>query len=133
MLLKFHEYHFYIQGKTMLKTPLRNLLFLIFCLSCSFAFAAEEGIASYYSDVFQGKTASGSIYDRNKLTGAHKKLPFGTKVKITDLKNNKSVIVTITDRGPHSKKRIIDLSYAAAKEIDLIKAGLSKVRLEIIE
>ena len=118
----------------MSKTILRSLVFFIFCLTSTLSIAAEEGIASYYSDVFQGKkTASGSVYDRNKLTAAHKKLPFGTKVKITDLKNNKSVIVTITDRGPYSKKRMVDLSYAAAKEIDLIKAGISKVKLEIIE
>ena len=84
--------------------------------------------------VFQGKkTASGELYDKNNLTAAHKTLPFGTKVKVTDLKNNKSVIVTITDRGPYTKKRIIDLSYAAAKEIGLIKPGLSKVRLDILE
>jgi len=103
-------------------------------MSSSLAFAAEKGIASYYSDVFQGKkTASGSTYDRNKLTAAHKKLPFGTKVKITNLKNNKSVIVTITDRGPYSKKRMVDLSYAAAKEINLIKSGISKVKLEVIK
>ena len=115
-------------------TILRSLVFFIFCFTSTLTLATEEGIASYYSDVFQGKkTASGSIYDRNKLTAAHKTLTFGTKVKITDLKNNKSVIVTITDRGPHSKKRMIDLSYAAAEEIGLVKAGLSKVRMEVIE
>ncbi len=118
----------------MSKIILQSLVFLIFCLSSTFSIADEEGIASYYSDVFQGrKTASGSIYDRNKLTAAHKTLPYGTKVKITDLKNNKSVIVTITDRGPHSKKRMVDLSYAAAEKIGLIKAGISNVRMEIIE
>jgi len=118
----------------MLRMSLQSLLFSILCASSALVYADEEGIASYYSDVFQGKkTASGSVYDRNKLTGAHKKIPFGTQVKITDLKNNKSVIVTITDRGPHSKKRMVDLSYAAAKEIDLIKAGISKVKLEVIE
>jgi len=95
---------------------------------------AEEGIAAYYSDVFQGrKTASGDIYDRDKLTAAHKTLPYGTRVKVTHLNNDKSVIVTITDRGPYTKKRIIDLSYAAAQEIDLIRPGISMVRLEILE
>ncbi len=94
----------------------------------------EEGLAAYYSSVFQGKkTASGERYDKDKLTGAHKTLTFGTKVKVTDLKNNKSVIIVINDRGPYSKNRIIDLSYAAAQEIDLIKAGISPVRLEVIE
>lgn len=95
---------------------------------------AEEGIAAYYSNVFHGKkTASGENYDKNKLTAAHKTLTFGSKVKVTDLKNNKSVIVIINDRGPYSKNRIIDLSYAAAREIDLIKVGISSVRLEIFE
>ncbi|NOR81764.1 MAG: septal ring lytic transglycosylase RlpA family protein [Methyloprofundus sp.] len=116
------------------KIILRSLVFFIFCLTSTLSLAAEEGIASYYADVFQGKkTASGELYDKNKLTAAHKTLAFGTKVKITDLKNNKSVIVTITDRGPHSKKRMVDLSYAAAEKIGLVKAGLSKVRLEVIE
>ncbi len=118
----------------MSKILFQGLVFFIFCLTSTLSVAAEEGIASYYSDVFQGKkTASGEPYDKNKLTAAHKTLAFGTKVKITDLKNNKSVIVTITDRGPHSKKRMVDLSYAAAEEIGLVKAGLSKVRLEVIE
>ncbi|MCK5829051.1 MAG: septal ring lytic transglycosylase RlpA family protein [Methylococcales bacterium] len=95
---------------------------------------AEEGIAAYYSDVFHGrKTASGDIYNKNKLTAAHKTLPYGTKVKVTHLKNDKSVIVTITDRGPFTPKRIIDLSYAAAQTIDLIKPGISMVRLEILD
>jgi len=96
--------------------------------------AAEEGTASYYSNALHGrKTASGKLYDKNQLTAAHKTLAFGTKIKVTDLRNNKSVIVTVTDRGPYTKKRIIDLSYAAAKEIDLLKAGLSQVRLNIID
>ena len=118
----------------MLKIILQSLVFAIFCFSSTLAIAAEEGIASYYSDIFQGKkTASGKLYDRNKLTAAHKTLAFGTKVKITDLKNNKSVVVTITDRGPYSKKRMVDLSYAAAQKIDLINAGISKVRMELIK
>jgi len=116
------------------KTILQNLVFAIFCFSSTLAISAEEGVASYYSDVFQGrKTASGKLYDRNELTAAHKTLAFGTKVKITDLKNDKSVVVTITDRGPQSKKRMIDLSYAAAKKIGLINAGISKVKLEVIK
>ncbi len=118
----------------MSKTILRSLFFTLLSLVSIQPLAAEEGIAAYYSDVFQGrKTASGKLYNRNKLTAAHKTLAFGTQVKVTDLKNNKFVIVTITDRGPYSNKRIIDLSYAAAKEIDLIKAGISRVKLETIE
>lgn len=121
----------------MSKTSLHHLVSFIIFFSAIFttqSVIAEEGIAAYYSDVFQGKkTASGDIYDKNKLTAAHKTLPYGTRVKVTRFENDKSVIVTITDRGPYTKKRIIDLSYAAAQEIDLIKAGISLVRLEILE
>lgn len=116
---------------------LRQLFSVLVCLTFFIAtecLAYEEGIAAYYSDVFQGKkTASGALYDKNKLTGAHKKLPFGTKVKVTNLQNNKSVVVTINDRGPYSKDRIIDLSRAAAEKIALIKVGISKVKMEVIE
>jgi rare lipoprotein A len=116
----------------MLKTTLQSLIFFMLCFTSTLTLA-EEGIAAYYSDVFQGKkTASGELYDRNGLTAAHKTLAFGTVVKVTDLENDKSVTVTITDRGPYSKNRIIDLSYAAAEEIGLIKAGISKVRIETL-
>lgn len=114
--------------------PLISFILLFLAIFTTQSVIAEEGIAAYYSDVFQGKkTASGDIYDRNKLTAAHKTLPYGTRVKVTRLKNDKSVIVTITDRGPYTKKRIIDLSYAAAQKIDLIRSGISMVRLEILE
>lgn len=92
-----------------------------------------EGIASYYGKKFHGrKTASGQIYDMNALTAAHRSLKFGTKVKVTNLSNRKSVVVIITDRGPFIKGRIIDLSVAAAKKIGMINSGIAKVRLEII-
>ncbi len=94
----------------------------------------EEGIAAYYSDVFQGrKTASGKRYDKNALTAAHNHLPFGTRVRVTNPRNGKSVEVTITDRGPHGGKRIIDLSRAAARRIGLIRQGIGRVRLEVLE
>jgi rare lipoprotein A len=93
----------------------------------------ESGIASYYADRFHGKrTASGEPYDREALTAAHPTLPFGTQVRITELKNSKNVIVTINDRGPHTKNRVIDLSYRAAKSIGLIKAGVTKVKVETL-
>ncbi len=93
----------------------------------------EEGVAAYYSNVFQGrKTASGQRYDKHKLTAAHKTLALGTQVKVTYLTNNKSVVVTINDRGPHSKNRVIDLSLAAAKKLGLLKAGIGPVRLETL-
>ncbi len=91
----------------------------------------QSGIASYYGGKFIGRsTANGEIYDATKLTAAHKTLPFGTMVKVTNLNNNKSVIVRINDRGPFVAGRIIDLSEAAAKKIDMIKQGIQKVTLE---
>lgn len=116
-----------------------RLALLLLLLACVYpVFAAgivktQEGEAVYYSDRFHGrKTASGAIYDKNKMTAAHRSLKFGTKVKVTYLKTGKSVEVTITDRGPKkTKNRIIDLSRAAAKRIGLIKAGHGRVRLDI--
>lgn len=94
----------------------------------------EEGIASYYHNRFHGKaTASGELYDKNKFSGAHRKLPFGTRVKVTNLTNQKSVVVIINDRGPFTKGRVIDISYAAAVRINMISQGVVKVRLEILE
>lgn len=91
----------------------------------------QEGRASFYADRFQGRpTASGEPYDSASLTAAHRSLPFGTKVKVTNLRNDKSVVVTINDRGPHHPNRIIDLSKSAAKKLDFIDRGLTRVRIE---
>jgi rare lipoprotein A (peptidoglycan hydrolase) len=93
------------------------------------------GLASYYSSKFEGrKTANGEIFSNSHLTAAHLTLPFGTKVKVTCLANGRSVIVRINDRGPFkSKKRIIDLSQRAARELGIIKKGVAKVRIEVVE
>lgn len=92
---------------------------------------SETGIASYYNDKHEGKkTASGEIYYNTKLTAAHRTLPFGTEVKVTNISNGHSVMVKINDRGPYSKGRLIDLSKAAASEIGLIKKGIGKVKIE---
>ncbi len=92
------------------------------------------GTASYYADEFHGrKTANGETYDMHKLTAAHRNLPFNTSVKVTNLKNNKSVTVRINDRMPDFKNRVIDLSYGAAKQIDMIQDGIVEVRIEILE
>ena len=94
----------------------------------------ETGKASYYAMKFQSKkTASGELYDKAKKTAAHKKLPFGTKVKVTNAKNSKSVIVKINDRGPFVKGRIIDLSDSAFSSIANLNAGVIKVKIEVIE
>jgi rare lipoprotein A len=118
-----------------------KLLFLIFFLAVPFyqneSFAVETysniGLASWYGSEFQGKkTASGRLFDMNAFTAAHKFLPFGTIVKVVNLRNGKGVIVRVIDRGPFSKKRIIDLSHAAAKSIGLLKRGIAKVKIEVI-
>jgi rare lipoprotein A len=91
----------------------------------------EEGVASWYGAAFQGKkTANGEKFDMNKLTAAHKKLPFGSLVRVTNLSNGKSVQVRINDRGPFVKKRIIDLSRRGAEVLDMIRAGTVLVRVE---
>ncbi len=93
----------------------------------------EEGNASWYGIPFHGRRASnGEIYDMNKLTAAHRTLPFDTMVRVTNLSNNKSTVVRITDRGPFVENRIIDLSQAAAREIESIGPGVVPVRLEVL-
>ena len=93
----------------------------------------EEGSASWYGAPFHGRQASnGEIYDMYRLTAAHRTLPFNTVVRVTNLSNGKSTVVRITDRGPFVGNRIIDLSYAAAKEIESIEPGVVPVRLEIL-
>ncbi|WP_066632132.1 septal ring lytic transglycosylase RlpA family protein [Labilibacter marinus] len=107
---------------------------LIFIAICAVVIAQEKGKASYYADKFEGrKTASGEIYQHQLKTAAHKTLPFGTKVKVTNLANNKSVVVKINDRGPFIKGRIIDLSKSAASEIDGVLPGIIDVKIEVIK
>ena len=89
------------------------------------------GIASYYGHVHQGRRmANGQRFDESKLTAASRTLQLGTRVKVTSLRNQKSVIVTITDRGPAVKTRVIDLSTAAARALGMISRGVDKVRVE---
>jgi rare lipoprotein A len=90
-----------------------------------------RGLASWYGSRFQGrKTASGERFDQNALTAAHRTLPFGTLVRVTSVSNHKSVVVRITDRGPYANDCIIDLSFAAAKQIGLLAKGHDEVTLE---
>jgi rare lipoprotein A len=100
-----------------------------------FQHGIQYGKASFYGygDEFHGrKTASGEIFDRNKLTAAHPTLPFGTLCRVTSLSNGKSVVVRINDRGPLKGGRIIDLSYAAAKQIGSVRAGVVDVKVEVL-
>jgi rare lipoprotein A len=93
----------------------------------------QTGIASWYGEEFHGKkTSSWEIYDMNDLTAAHNNLPLGTFVAVTNLNNGQSVVVRINDRGPFIKNRVIDLSYAAARAIDMIGTGTAPVRIEVL-
>lgn len=89
-----------------------------------------KGNASYYSDKLHGRrTASGEIYNKDSMTCAHLKFPFGTRLKVRNPINGRTVIVRVTDRGPYSKRFVIDLSRAAARELDIIRAGFSPVEI----
>jgi len=93
----------------------------------------QMGTASWYGDVHQGKkTASGEVYDMAKLTAAHRTLPLGTRVRVTNVANGRSVVVRINDRGPFVDDRIIDVSRAAARALGAIGAGLFTVRVEVL-
>ncbi len=94
----------------------------------------QTGKATYYADKFHGRrTASGERYDKNRLTAAHRSLPFGTTVRVTNLLNGKTVIVRINDRGPLKGGRIIDLSRAAAIAVGMISQGVVPAGIEIVE
>ncbi|WP_319783733.1 septal ring lytic transglycosylase RlpA family protein [Oceanisphaera sp. IT1-181] len=93
--------------------------------------SAQQGKASYYGTRHHGrKTASGERFNKNALTAAHRTLPFGSLVRVTNLNNHKSIVVRINDRGPYAKGRIIDLSEQAARELNMIRAGVAQVRVE---
>jgi rare lipoprotein A len=92
-----------------------------------------EGEASYYGDEFAGRaTSSGEVYSPEGLTAAHRSLPFGTRVRVTNLANGVSVVVRVNDRGPWKKERIVDLSKEAARRLKMIEQGTAQVRLEIL-
>ena len=95
---------------------------------------SETGVASWYGKKFHGrKTASGERYNQNKMTAAHKTLPFGTNVRVKNIENGKSVVVRINDRGPFKKGRIIDVSRAAAKKLGMINSGIAKVNIKVVD
>jgi len=108
---------------------------VLFGLISSFAQAQNQtGKASFYADKFEGRpTASGEKYKHSKLTAAHKTLPFGTKVRVTNQANKKTVEVVINDRGPYVDGRIIDLSKSAAEKLDFISQGLADVTVEVLD
>jgi rare lipoprotein A len=117
--------------------PLRWLLpvlvLLAGCGSSRNAFT-QSGQGSYYADKFAGRpTTSGEPYRPGKMTAAHNTLPFGTRIKVTNVRNGKSVKVTVNDRGPHVKGRIVDVSRKAANKLDLVDAGVVPVELKVIK
>ena len=124
---------------TVFRTVIPLVMFLLVsgCASTqhhSIRGGTETGIASFYAEKYHGKkTASGEIFDMNKLTAAHRTLPFGQKVRVTNLSNNREVIVRINDRGPYAKDRIIDVSLAAARKLDIVRSGTAKVRVSVVE
>jgi rare lipoprotein A len=93
----------------------------------------ESGLASWYGEERQGKlTANGEVFDMNGLTAAHRELPMGTKVKVTNLKNKRSVVLRINDRGPGIAGRVIDVSMAAAKSLGFLRSGVVPVEVEVV-
>ena len=93
----------------------------------------QIGVASYYGSKFHKKrTANGEIFNMYKVSAAHKTYPLGTKVRVTNMENGKSIKLTINDRGPYVKGRIIDLSYKAARKIGFVNQGTTKVRIDVI-
>jgi len=105
------------------------VLFTTFCFA-----QTQTGKASYYADKFEGHpTASGEKYKHSKLTAAHKSLPFGTLIRVTNLKNNLSVEVVVNDRGPYVEGRIVDLSKSAAEKLEFVNIGLADVKVEVID
>jgi peptidoglycan lytic transglycosylase len=92
----------------------------------------QVGVASYYGREHDGRrTASGEVFDMNDLTAAHRTLPFGTRVRVTNLANGREVTVRINDRGPFRRGRILDLSYAAARKLGMVGRGVAKVRVAV--
>jgi rare lipoprotein A len=123
------------------KTNIPNILLFYFLVFCAFFYLSVPsfcqslaGKASYYSNNLQGRrTASGEKYDKNKYTAAHKSYPFGTKLKITHTANGKTTVVIVNDRGPYANFRLIDVSFAAAKELDLLTCGIGDVIIEVLD
>lgn len=115
------------------KGIMKRYLLLVMVLLTGFQISAFEqiGIASWYGGKFHGRlTANGEVFDTNELTAAHKELPFGTTVVVTNIANGKTVTVRINDRGPFVGDRVIDLSYAAAQALDMVRSGTANVLIE---
>lgn len=124
-----------------MRTAWLLLLALLLCAGCATTGGppptpeqpSVTGTASFYAHRFNGhKTASGDVYDENDLTAAHRTLPFGTRVRVTNVENDRSVVVTVNDRGPHNHRRVIDLSRHAAELLGFVEKGTARVLLEVL-
>lgn len=127
-----NSYYFKSIHKSML---MKNIILIFFLYSVTIStFSQETGNASYYNHKFTGrKTSDGGRYHPDSLTCAHRTHPFGTLLMVKNIKTDKEVIVKVTDRGPHIRNRIIDISYKAAKELDMIRMGIAKVEVTKID
>ena len=119
----------------------KNIMRKFICMLAIFVMAGMnvnaqrvvDGQATYYGSRSHGrKTASGETFNKNEMVCAHRTLPFGTRVRVTNKKNGRSVVVRVIDRGPFGKGKVIDLSPAAARQLDMIKAGVVPVHLEVV-
>jgi rare lipoprotein A len=117
-----------------MKIEITNLIIaatVMLCLSSCARKITETGKASYYADKFQGRTtASGAVFKQEKLTAAHRTLPFGTKVKVVNMANGRAVEVIINDRGPFAGGRILDVSKKAARKLGMVEAGVASVKIK---
>lgn len=120
-----------IESYTIVKLIALPVMLMTFLINAN---AQETGKATYYSHRLHGlKMSDGSRYHRDSMTCAHKTYPLGTTLKVRNLKNDKEVYVKVTDRGPFGHRRIIDLSFAAAKELDIVRSGVASVQVEKVE
>ena len=106
-------------------------LLIILMLSCHKLIAQQVGMASYYAKNIRNKMANGQRYHKDSMFCAHRTHPFGTKLKITHLRNHKSIIVKVTDRGPFGRGRVVDISWGAAEKLGMVAAGVAKVKVEV--
>ena len=126
-----------LQGASLARSLMRGfplialILAVVLAGGCSSASKQQDGMASWYGPKHHGKkTASGQPFNQNDLTAAHPSLPFGTQVRVTNLANSRQVVVSINDRGPYKSGRIIDLSRAAARKLEI--DGIARVRVEVL-
>lgn len=125
------------RGRPARRRPAGLLALAIMALTLPFGANAtvtiQEGLVSWYGERFHARpTASGELFDANAMTMAHPTLPFGTKVKVTNLRNGRSVVLRVNDRGPFAGQRIADLSQAAASYLGMLRRGIAHARIEVL-